>query len=99
FRRVAVFEMCDAGSEVCTWMLAVFEGGGLRVVYRLRTLWRLVRMPDYVSTQIEDLHSARWFIPPMPDTTALRFTILVWATVGSWVALLVLAGLRIGGVV
>lgn len=96
---VAVFEMFDSGSEVFTRMLAVFEGGGLRVVYRLRTLWRLVRIPDYVTTQIEDLHAARWFIPPMPATTALRFTILVWATVGSWVALLVLAGLRIGGVV
>jgi len=94
-----VFEMFDSGSEVFARMLAVFEGGGLRVVYRLRTLWRLVRIPDYVTTQIEDLHAARWFIPPMPATTALRFTILIWATVGSWVALLVLAGLRIGGVV
>lgn len=96
---VAVFEMFDAGSEVFTRMLAVFEGGGLRVVYRLRTLWRVVRIPDYVTGQIEDLHAARWFIPPMPATTAVRFTILVWTTVASWVGLVVLAVLRIGGVV
>lgn len=90
--------MFDTDGEVLARVLAVLEGGGVRVVYRLRALWRVVRIPDYLTERIEDLDAARWFLPPMPATTAARFTILIWTTVASWVALLVLIGLRVAGV-
>lgn len=94
----AAFALFDSGSEVLARMLAVVERGGIRVVYRLRSLWRVVRIPDYVTSQVEDLNAARWFIPPMPATTALRFTILLWTTGISWVGMLVLIVLRLTGV-
>lgn len=95
---IQAFALIDDG-EIPTRLLAVFEAGGLRVVYRLRAVWRVVRIPDYLTSEIEDLDAARWFIPPMPATTALRLTILIWTTAVSWAGLLILIGLRIGGVV
>ena len=95
---VQAFALIDDG-EILARLLAVFEPGGLRLVYRLRAVWRVVRIPDYLTSEIEDLDAARWFIPPMPATTALRLTILIWTTAVSWAALLILIGLRIGGVV
>lgn len=93
------FALLDDNGEVLARLIAVFEGGGLRLVYRLRSVWRVVRIPDYLNSEIEDLDAARWFIPPMPATTALRLTILIWTTAVSWAVLLILIGLRIGGVV
>lgn len=93
------FALLDDDGEILARLLAVFEGGGLRLVYRLRAVWRVVRIPDYLTSEIEDLDAARWFIPPMPATTALRLTILIWTTAVSWVVLIILIGLRIGGVV
>src|SRR5699024_7451185 len=93
------FALIDDHGEVAARLLAVFEGGGLRLVYRLRAVWRVVRIPDYLTSEIEDLDAGRWFIPPMPATTAARLTILIWTTAVSWAAMLVLIGLRIGGVV
>lgn len=95
---IQAFALIDDG-EILARLLAVFETGGLRLVYRLRAVWKVVRIPDYLTSEIEDLDAARWFIPPMPATTALRLTILIWTTAVSWAVLLVLVGLRIGGVV
>lgn len=92
------FALLGDDGEVLARLLAVFEGGGLRLVYRLRSVWKVVRIPDYLTSEVEELDAARWFIPPMPATTALRLTILIWTTAVSWAALLVLIGLRIGGV-
>ncbi|WP_147917751.1 hypothetical protein [Ruania zhangjianzhongii] len=95
---IQAFALIDDG-EILPRLLAVFEAGGLRLFYRLRAVWRVVRIPDYLTSEIEDLDAARWFIPPMPATTVLRLTILIWTTAVSWAGLLILIGLRIGGVV
>lgn len=96
---VRAFELFDSDGEVLVRMLAVFEGGGLRLLYRLRSFWKVVTIPDYLTTAVEDLDAARWYIPPMPATTALRFTLLIWTTVGAWVVMIALIVLRIAGVV
>ena len=93
------FALLGDDGEVLGRLLAVFEGGGLRLIYRLRAVWRVVRIPDYVTSEVEELDAARWFIPPMPATTAVRLTILIWTTAVSWAGVLILIGLRIGGAV
>lgn len=95
---VRAFEMFDAGGELFDRMLAVFEGGGLRLLYRLRSLWRVVTIPDYLAGTVEELGAARWFLPPMPATTALRLTLLLWTTAGAWLVMIVLIVLRTAGV-
>ncbi|UFU02047.1 hypothetical protein LQF12_11050 [Ruania suaedae] len=93
-RLVDLLEMRD---EVLDRLKNLAEKGGLRFFRRLRSLWRVVTIPDYLTGRIEELNRARWFVPPMVATTALRATALFWTAIVSWLLCLVLLGLRLTG--
>ncbi|UFU07740.1 hypothetical protein [Ruania halotolerans] len=95
-RLVDLLEMRD---EVLERLKRLAEKGGLRFFRRLRSLWRVVTIPDYLTERIEGLDRARWFVPPAVATTVVRATALYWTAIISWIAFLLLLALRLAGAV
>ncbi|SEF01191.1 hypothetical protein [Ruania alba] len=94
---VQLVDLLEMRDEVLDRLKNLAEKGGLRFFRRLRSLWRVVTIPDYLTGRIEDLGRARWFVPPAVGTTVLRATALLWTAIVSWLVFLLVLGLRLSG--
>ncbi|QOR69573.1 hypothetical protein IM660_12895 [Ruania alkalisoli] len=94
---VQLVDLLEMRDEMLNRLKALAEKGGIRFFRRLRSLWQVVTIPDYLTGRIEDLSRARWFVPPMIGTTVLRATALFWTAIVSWGLVLILLGLRLTG--
>ncbi|TDE95878.1 hypothetical protein EXU48_06350 [Occultella glacieicola] len=94
---VGLFDVMEVSAEILARISALAERGGLRLMRRLRALWRVVTIPDHVNSHIESFDRARWFVPPAIGETVGLLTINLWFSVGAWVAFLILLPLRAAG--
>jgi hypothetical protein len=94
-----LFDLMDVSLEILARFADLAERGGLRLMRRLRALWKVITIPDHVNDHIESFDRARWFVPPAIGETVGLLTVNLWLSIGSWAALLILLPLRATGTV
>ncbi|MBZ2195796.1 hypothetical protein [Occultella gossypii] len=92
-----LFDLMDVSLEILARIADLAERGGLRLMRRLRALWKVITIPDHVNTHIESFDRARWFVPPAIGETVGLLTVNLWLSIVSWAAFLILLPLRATG--
>lgn len=75
----------NGGLAVMDRLAAVVQGGGLRLVPRLRALWNVVTLPADALDHLDAQPHLRWFLPPQITETWGRTVVMVWSSLGCYV--------------
>lgn len=85
----------NGGLAVLDKLAAVAEGGGLRILWRLRALWAVVQLPADALDHLGKLPTLRWFLPPQVPETWVRLVTMLWSSVGCYALTSVLGALSL----
>lgn len=92
-------DLIELNDELAGRLRAVVQRGGIGVLRRLYGVWRVARIPDYLSGRVQDLRRARWFVPPDFMATVAFVTAQLWVCALSWAMLVIVGISRLTGAI
>lgn len=72
----------NGGLAILDRLAAVVQGGGLRLVPRLKALWKVVTLPKDALDHLDSQPHLRWFLPPLVTETQGRAVVMLWSSLG-----------------